>query len=102
MNQFRLVQPIYRLSQGVVVAVTTTTHRGLYPSLGEALGVGGHLTALRRTRVGGYPLDLAHSLDALEELVTAGGALPVLPLAAAAAAALPTRFTDAAAGTSNR
>ena len=31
------------------------------------LGVGGHLTALRRTRVGGFGLDEARSLDALAD-----------------------------------
>ena len=35
--------------------------------LGEALGVGGHLTALRRTRVGGYSLEHARTLDDLAE-----------------------------------
>jgi hypothetical protein len=49
--------------------------RALARDLGEALGVGGHLTALRRTRVGPYGLERARTLDALaEELV-------VLPLA---------------------
>ena len=36
--------------------------RALARDLGDALGVGGHLTALRRTRVGGYGLDHARSL----------------------------------------
>ena len=41
--------------------------RALARDLGAALGVGGHLTALRRTRVGGYGLDHARSLDELSE-----------------------------------
>jgi len=41
--------------------------RALARDLGEGLGVGGHLTALRRTRVGGYGLDHARSLDDLAE-----------------------------------
>ncbi len=41
--------------------------RALARDLGAALGVGGHLTALRRTRVGGYGLDHARSLDELAE-----------------------------------
>ncbi|KAA0112191.1 tRNA pseudouridine(55) synthase TruB [Mycolicibacterium sp. P1-5] len=41
--------------------------RALARDLGDGLGVGGHLTALRRTRVGGYGLDHARSLDALAE-----------------------------------
>lgn len=41
--------------------------RALARDLGAALGVGGHLTALRRTRVGGYGLDHARSLAELAE-----------------------------------
>ena len=41
--------------------------RALARDLGEALGVGGHLIALRRTRVGGYGLDHARTLDDLAE-----------------------------------
>ena len=41
--------------------------RALARDLGEALGVGGHLTALRRTRVGRFGLDQARSLDDLAE-----------------------------------
>jgi tRNA pseudouridine55 synthase len=36
--------------------------------LGAALGTGGHLTALRRTRVGPFGLDTAKTLDQLAEL----------------------------------
>jgi tRNA pseudouridine55 synthase len=54
--------------------------------------VGGHLTALRRTRVGPFTLDQARPLDVLAELAD-----PVtLPLPAAVRAALPARdITDA-------
>ncbi len=41
--------------------------RALARDLGAALGVGGHLTALRRTRVGGYRLDHARTLDDLAD-----------------------------------
>jgi tRNA pseudouridine55 synthase len=41
--------------------------RALARDLGDALGVGGHLTSLRRTRVGGFALDEARSLDDLAE-----------------------------------
>ncbi|OBA77447.1 tRNA pseudouridine(55) synthase TruB [Mycobacterium sp. 1554424.7] len=41
--------------------------RALARDLGAALGVGGHLTALRRTRVGRFGLDQARSLDDLAE-----------------------------------
>jgi tRNA pseudouridine55 synthase len=39
--------------------------RALARDLGAALGVGGHLTALRRTRVGPYGLSVARTLDDL-------------------------------------
>jgi tRNA pseudouridine55 synthase len=41
--------------------------RALARDIGIALGVGGHLTALRRTRVGRFGLDEAHTLDALAD-----------------------------------
>lgn len=41
--------------------------RSLARDLGAALDVGGHLTALRRTRVGPYTLDGARRLEELEE-----------------------------------
>ncbi|MCV7427916.1 tRNA pseudouridine(55) synthase TruB [Mycobacterium montefiorense] len=41
--------------------------RALARDLGSALGVGGHLTSLRRTRVGRFELDAARSLDELAE-----------------------------------
>lgn len=41
--------------------------RALARDLGDALGVGGHLTALRRTSVGRFGLDQAYRLDELTE-----------------------------------
>ncbi|WP_268793740.1 tRNA pseudouridine(55) synthase TruB [Mycolicibacterium wolinskyi] len=41
--------------------------RALARDAGAALGVGGHLTALRRTKVGRYGLDEARTLDGLAE-----------------------------------
>jgi tRNA pseudouridine55 synthase len=41
--------------------------RALARDIGAALGVGGHLTALRRTRVGLFGLDEARTLDALAD-----------------------------------
>ena len=52
--------------------------RAIARDLGAALGVGGHLTALRRTAVGPYDLGLARTLDQLAE------DFAVLPIAAAA------------------
>jgi tRNA pseudouridine55 synthase len=49
-----------------VVCSSGTYIRALARDIGHDLGVGGHLTMLRRTRVGGFPLRLARSLDELE------------------------------------
>ena len=52
----------------VVVDCSSGTYvRALARDLGDALAVGGHLTALRRTRVGRFGLDQARSLDELAE-----------------------------------
>lgn len=52
----------------VVVDCSSGTYiRSLARDLGEALGVGGHLTMLRRTRVGEFGLDRARTLEELEE-----------------------------------
>jgi tRNA pseudouridine55 synthase len=59
--------------------------RALARDLGAALRTGGHLTRLRRTRVGGYGLDQARTLDQL------ACGFEVLPLAQAASAAFPSR-----------
>ena len=59
--------------------------RALARDLGVALGVGGHLTALRRTRVGPFGLDVARTLEQAAE------DLGIVPLDAAVAAAFPRR-----------
>jgi len=59
--------------------------RALARDLGAALGTGGHLTRLRRTRVGGYGVEDARTLEQLADR------FEVLPLAQAAAAAFPRR-----------
>ena len=56
--------------------------RALARDLGEALGVGGHLTALRRTRVGGYGLDHARTLEELADNPTLSYDLDAACLAA--------------------
>ena len=74
------------LDVNVEVRCSSGTYiRALARDMGDALGVGGHLTRLRRTRVGPYDLSAAHGLDELAERLT------VLPLAEAAAAAFPVR-----------
>jgi tRNA pseudouridine55 synthase len=84
------------LDADVTVRCSSGTYiRALARDMGQALGVGGYLTMLRRTRVGPYDLSVAHTLDELDQLRPA---LPVLPLAEAAAAAFPARrLTEAEA-----
>src|SRR4051812_15373317 len=79
------------LDVDVEVECTSGTYvRALARDLGAALGVGGHLTALRRTRVGPFPLGLALTLDEL-----AGRDDPVaLPLAEAVRLAMPVRDVE--------
>jgi tRNA pseudouridine55 synthase len=66
-----------------VVCSSGTYIRAIARDLGADLGVGGHLTALRRTRVGPYKLDAAKTLEQLQKELT------VLPIADAATAAFP-------------
>lgn len=72
-----------------IVCSSGTYVRSLARDLGAALGLGGHLAALRRTRVGPFRLDLAYTLAALAER------LDVVPLARAVAGAFPRRDVDA-------
>jgi tRNA pseudouridine55 synthase len=79
----------------VVVDVSSGTYvRALARDLGAALGAGGHLTALRRTRVGRFGLEQAHPLGQLQEAWEAeqqeragegaGSVIPLISLAQAA------------------
>jgi tRNA pseudouridine55 synthase len=72
-----------------VVCSSGTYIRALARDLGADLGVGGHLTALRRTRVGPYKIDSARTLGQHQE------ELAVMPIAEAAAAAFPRWDVDA-------
>jgi tRNA pseudouridine55 synthase len=81
----------------ISVRCTSGTYiRAIARDLGARLGVGGHLTALRRTAVGPYDLARAHTLDALAEEFT------LLPIAAAARAAFATYELDEAEATDVR
>ncbi|GGL40459.1 tRNA pseudouridine(55) synthase TruB [Phycicoccus endophyticus] len=72
------------------VAVSSGTYvRALARDLGASLGSAAHLTALRRTRVGGLTLADAHPLADLE--ARQGSPMPVLPLADAARASFEPR-----------
>ena len=55
--------------------------RAIARDVGTAVGVGGHLTSLRRTAVGPYDLATAHTIDEL------GDSFTMLPIAEAARAA---------------
>ena len=75
------------LDVDVAVTCSSGTYiRALARDLGDALGVGGHVTVLRRTRAGAYDLSLARGLGQLEP----GEAL--IPLERAAADAFPSRL----------
>lgn len=67
----------------VVIDCSSGTYiRSLARDLGAALGVGGHLTALRRTRIGPFPVTDAATLDDLasaRSLTPAQAATAVLP-----------------------
>lgn len=66
-----------------VTCSSGTYIRAIARDLGAALGTGGHLTALRRTRVGPYTIDAARTLDQLARH------FEYIPLAKAAAEAFP-------------
>jgi tRNA pseudouridine55 synthase len=73
---------IVRCSSGTYI-------RALARDMGHQLGVGGHLTRLRRTRVGPYRIEDARTLEQLAER------FDVVPLAQAAQAAFPRRDLSA-------
>ncbi|MDO3682441.1 tRNA pseudouridine(55) synthase TruB [Micromonospora sp. C28ISP2-4] len=75
-----------------VTCSSGTYIRALARDAGAALGVGGHLTALRRTAVGGFTLAEAATLDQLEERAPD---VVNLPLDAAAARFFPRRDATA-------
>ncbi len=80
--------------RGAVLDLRCTVSSGTYVralarDLGAALGVGAHLTALRRTRVGPFGLSDARTLEQLAEEGATDAA--VLPLDRAVAASFPRR-----------
>lgn len=90
------VHGLRRAQDGAVMDVDVTVEcssgtyiRALARDLGGALGVGGHLTALRRTQVGPYTLDQAHTLEELAE------ELDLLEMSQAARALMPNRDLSA-------
>jgi tRNA pseudouridine55 synthase len=88
------VRHVRRHGEVIDIAASITCSSGTYiralaRDLGAALGTGGHLTALRRTRVGPYDLSMARTIEQLT------GRLELLPLADAVAAAFPRRDVSA-------
>ncbi|WP_432558036.1 tRNA pseudouridine(55) synthase TruB [Granulicoccus sp. GXG6511] len=70
-----MAEGVHVLDCDVTVRCSSGTYiRALARDLGARLGTGGHLTALRRTRVGPFGLDRAHVVDADSD------ALPLLSL----------------------
>ncbi|MDN6794523.1 MAG: tRNA pseudouridine(55) synthase TruB [Propionibacterium sp.] len=63
--------------------------RALARDIGATLGVGGHLTRLRRTEVGSFTLSDAETLAELGARVEAGHPLPVIDVGIAARAMFP-------------
>ncbi|MFC0529634.1 tRNA pseudouridine(55) synthase TruB [Phytohabitans kaempferiae] len=77
----------------VEVACSSGTYvRAIARDLGDGLGVGGHLTALRRTAVGGFTLAEASTLEELEKVAPE---VVNLPLADAARRYFPARDASA-------
>lgn len=98
-TRFELIGDPRRVGDSVELDVLVECSSGTYVralarDLGAALATGGHLTALRRTRVGPFTLEQAETLETLATLPD-----PVtLPLPAAIAAAMPVRtLSDAEA-----
>ncbi|GGO87430.1 tRNA pseudouridine synthase B [Nocardioides phosphati] len=84
------LEPDATLDVDISVRCSSGTYiRAIARDLGAALGVGGHLTALRRTAVGPYTLEHAKTLEQLD------GDFAVLPIADAARAAFPAYELDA-------
>jgi tRNA pseudouridine55 synthase len=81
----------------VTVSCTAGTYiRAIARDAGAALGVGGHLTALRRTASGPFSVERAAPVDEAGAALAAGGGEGFLPLTPAATAVFPSRTVTAA------
>jgi tRNA pseudouridine55 synthase len=89
-TEFRPDAELGVLDVDVEVTCSSGTYiRALARDVGAALGVGGHLAALRRTRVGAFDLSAARTLPELETAFT------LAPLDVVAASAFARRDLDA-------
>jgi tRNA pseudouridine55 synthase len=85
------VLEIRRVEKGIEIDIEVTCSSGTFiraiaRDCGDALGVGGHLNSLRRSRVAGFALDRAVSLEQLKS-----GDFSTLDLADVARATFPVR-----------
>ena len=71
----------------VVECSAGTYIRALARDLGNALGCGAHLISLRRTRVGEFSIDSAHTLQSLDDAAALSGGEAPLPLTSLSEAA---------------
>jgi tRNA pseudouridine55 synthase len=79
-----------------VVCSSGTYIRAIARDVGAVLGVGGHLTALRRSRIGPFDVEEARTLDELAETNDQDAPLPVIPPAAVARRLFPVLDVDSA------
>lgn len=87
-------QPVIEVD--AVLDVSSGTYiRAIARDLGDALGVGGHLSALRRTRVGELALEQASDLETLTRAVGEGRTVPFIRLDDAVRALFPARDLSA-------
>ena len=80
------VHDVRRAGEAIDIDATIDVSSGTYiralaRDLGAALGVGGHLTALRRTRIGAVNVADAHTLDELGAMADAGTPIALASLA---------------------
>jgi tRNA pseudouridine55 synthase len=62
-----------------VVCSTGTYIRSLANDVGAALGTGGYLSSLCRTRIGNFKLEDAHSIEQIQEMFDSSTIVPKLP-----------------------
>ncbi|SDO27091.1 tRNA pseudouridine synthase B [Klenkia soli] len=79
-----------------VTCSTGTYIRAIARDAGAALGVGGHLTALRRTRSGPFDAAVARAVEEAAAALLAGSGPGFVPLTEAARAVFPERAVTAA------